>query len=272
MKPQSLATRLLITLLFFIPASAAFAQPDKPRVTSDEKAQQVIQRALQTVGGDRYLQVKTIISRGLFTNFIDGVSQIPTKFVDYVVYPDKERTEFSGGGARTVQTNIKGSGWIYDGAALTLKDQSPQQIEEFGIFVRVGLENLLRGGWREQGAKLTYGGRREAGVVGHRNEVVRLTYPDAFWVEYEFSADDGSPTKVLYERKHKNRDTEEIESVKEEDRLHKMITIDGVTVPFIIDHYSNKIQTSRIAYDTVEYNKPIADSLFTKPANIKAFK
>jgi hypothetical protein len=272
MKPQFLATRLLITLLFFIPASAAFAQPDKPQVTSDEKAQQVIQRALQTVGGDRYLQVKTIISRGLFTNFIDGVSQIPTKFVDYVVYPDKERTEFSGGGARTVQTNIKGSGWIYDGAALTLKDQSPQQIEEFGIFVRVGLENLLRGGWREQGAKLTYGGRREAGVVGHRNEVVRLTYPDEFWVEYEFSADDGSPTKVLYERKHKNRDTEEIESVKEEDRLHKMITIDGVTVPFIIDHYSNKIQTSRIAYDTVEYNKPIADSLFTKPANIKAFK
>jgi hypothetical protein len=272
MKPQSLATRLLIPLLFFTSASAAFAQPDKPQVSNDEKAQQVIQRALKTVGGDRYLQVKTIIGRGLFTNFIDGISQIPTKFVDYVAYPDKERTEFSGGGARTVQTNFKGGGWIYDGAALTLKDQTPQQIEEFRISVRVGLENLLRGGWREQGAKLTYAGRREAGVIGHRNEVVRLTYPDDFWVEYEFSVDDGSPARVLYQRQHKNRDTEEIESFSEEDRLHKMIAIDGVTVPFIIDHYSNKIQTARIAYDTVEYNKPIADSLFTKPANIKAFK
>jgi len=272
MTPQSLATRLLIPLLFLVPTSAAFAQPDKPKVPDDEKAQQVIQRALKTVGGDRYLQVKTIISRGLFTTFLDGVSQIPAKFVDYVVYPDNERTEFSGGGARTVQTNFKSGGWIYDGAALTLKDQTPQQIEEFRISVRVGLENLLRGGWREQGAKLTYVGRREAGVIGHRNEVLRLTYPDEFWVEYEFSADDGTPAKILYQRKHKNRDTEEIEAINEEDRLHKMITIDGVTVPFIIDHYSNKIQTSRIAYDTIEYNKPIADALFTKPANIKALK
>jgi hypothetical protein len=272
MKPQSLAKRLLVFLLLFIPASAAFAQSDQPKVSDDEKARQVVQRALKSVGGDRYLQVKTVTGRGLFTNFTDGVSQVPQKFIDYVVYPDKERTEFSGGGARTVQTNFKGGGWIYDAAALTLKDQTPQQLDEFRIAVRVGLENLLRGGWREQGAKLSYAGRREAGVIGHRNEAVRLTYPDDFWVEYEFSADDGSPAKILYERKHKNRDTEEIESFNEEDRLHKMIAIDGVTVPFIIDHYSNKIQTSRIAYDTVEYNKPIADSLFTKPANIKALK
>ena len=34
-------------------------------------------------------------------------------------------------------------------------------MEEFRISVRVGLENLLRGGWREQGAKLTYVGRRK---------------------------------------------------------------------------------------------------------------
>ena len=259
-------------MLLLIAGSVSFAQTDKAALTDDEKAQQVIQRALKAVGGDRYLQVKTVIGRGLFTNFADGVSQIPTKFIDYIVYPDKERTEFSGGGARTVQTNFKGGGWIYDGAALTLKDQTPQQLDEFNLTLRVGLENLLRGIWREQGARLTYAGRREAGIIGRRNEAVRLTFPDKFWVEYEFSADDGSPAKVLYERQHKNRDTEEIESVPEEDRLHKMITIDGVTIPFIIDHYINKIQTSRIAYDTVEYNKPIADSIFAKPANIKAVK
>jgi hypothetical protein len=51
-----------------------------------------------------------------------------------------------------------------------------------------------------------------------------------------------------------------------------MITLDGVMAPFVIDHYRNGTQTSRIAYDTVEYNKPIADSLFAKPANIKAIK
>jgi hypothetical protein len=155
---------------------------------------------------------------------------------------------------------------------LTLKDQTAPQLEEFTISTRVSTENLLHGWWKDQGAKLSYVGRRESGTIGRRNEVIRLTYPDGFWVEYEFSADEGSPAKVVYERKHKNRDTEEIESMNEEDRLHKPITIDGVTIPFIIDHYINKVQTSRIAYDTVEYNKPIAESLFAKPASIKAIK
>ena len=272
MKPQFLAKTLVFASLLFVSAHTSFAQDEKPAIADDEKVQQIVKRALQRVGGDRYLQLKTVTGRGYFTIFVDGVSQIPAKFVDYVVFPDKERTEFSGGGARTVQTNFKGGGWIYDGAALTLKDQTPQQIEEFQTTVRVGLENLLRGGWREHGAKLSYAGRRESGAIGRRNEAVRLTYPDGFWIEYEFSADDGSPARILYERKHKNRDTEEIESIDEEDRLHKLITIDGVTVPFIIDHYSNRVQTSRIAYDTVEYNKQIPDSLFAKPASVKAFK
>jgi len=271
MKPL-LLTKLLIAFLFFASASASLAQSEKSSPTDDEKAQQIVQRALKAVGGDRYLQIKTVIGRGFFTDYKDGVSQIPTKFVDYVSYPDKERTEFNGGGARIVQTNFRDGGWIYDGAALTLKDQNAQQLEEFKITMRVGLENLLHGWWREQGAKLTYGGRREAGVIGRRNEAVRLTYRDGFWIEYEFAADDGMPAKILYERKHKNRETEEVELTSEEDRLHKLITIGGIIAPLIIDHYLNKVQTSRIAYDTVEYNKPVPDTLFTKPASIKAIK
>src|SRR2546427_3556906 len=102
MKPLFVATRL-VTILLFI-SSASFAQSDKPSLSNDEKIQQVIQRASKVLGGDRYLQVKTVIGRGLFTNYADGVSQIPQKFVDYVVYPDKERTEFNGGRPRTVQT------------------------------------------------------------------------------------------------------------------------------------------------------------------------
>src|SRR5437762_8195497 len=270
MKPL-LLTKLLVAFLLFASASFSVAQSEKPSLTDDEKAQQIVQRAIKAVGGDRYLQIKTVIGRGFFTDYKDGVSQIPSKFVDYVSYPDKERTEFNGGGARIVQTNYRDGGWIYDGAALTLKDQTAAQLEDFKLTTRVTLENLLRGWWRERGATLSYVGRREA-TIGHRNETVRLTYGDGFSVDYEFSADDGTPAKVLYQRKQNNRDTEEEEIIKEEDRLHKMITVDGITSPFIIDHYRNGTQTSRIGYDTLEYNKPIADSLFAKPASVKAVK
>jgi hypothetical protein len=260
-----------LSLLIIFAVVSHPAQTEKPKVTTDEKAEQIIQRAVQAVGGDRYLNVQSIIGRGFFTDFKDGISQIPTKFVDYILYPDKERTEFTGGGTRIIQTNFRDGGWIFDGAAKTLKDQNAGQIEDFRLAMRTSVENLLRGWWRKQGATLSYAGRREAGV-GRRNETVRLTYPDGFWIEYEFAADDNLPAKVLYQRKHKKTDSDEMEDIPEEDRLHKPITIDGVIVPYVIDHFRNGVQTSRINYESVELNKTLPESLFAKPANIKAIK
>ena len=211
------------------------------------------------------------LGHGFFTDYKDGVPGIPIKFVDYIAYPDRERTEFNGGGARLIQSNNGDKGWIFDGAAQTLKDQNAGQVEDFRRSMRTSFENLLHGWWRKDGATLTYVGRREAGV-GRRNETVRLTYTDGFWIEYEFAAVDGSPAKVLYKSKQKKPDSDETESIAEEDRLFKPITVDGVVTPYITDHYRNGTQTSRINYDSVEFNKTLAEALFAKPANIKAVK
>jgi len=268
----SLVRRLAAISLLLISASlCCLAQADKPQSEPDDKAEAIVKRALQAVGGDRYLAVRTVIGRGFFTDYKDGVSGIPTRFVDYIVFPDRERTEFTGGGARQIQTNDHDKGWIYDGAALTLKDQNAVQLEDFRIAMRSSVDNLLRGWWRKAGGTLTYVGRREAGV-GRRNETVRLTYPDGFWIEYEFAATDGLPAKVLYQRKQKKADSDEFESIAEEDRIYKPITIDGVVAPYVLDHFRNGMQTSRINYESVEFNKTIADSIFAKPANIKALK
>ena len=260
----------LLSVILIFAAACCQAQTEKS-VPADEKAEKIVQKAIQAVGGGSYLNVKTVIGRGLFTEYKDGVSQIPKRFVDYISYPDRERTEFTGGGARIIQTNSGTNGWLFDGAAKTLKDQNAGQLEDFHFAMITSMENLLHGWWRQHGAVLSYVGRREAGLA-RRNETVRLTYPDGFWVEYEFSANEGLPSKVLYKRKHKKPDTEEIEEIAEEDRLQKPITIDGVITPFVIDHFRNGIQTSRINYESAEYNKPLADSLFAKPASIKAVK
>jgi hypothetical protein len=269
---RSLVSKLAsASLLLLLAAFAGAAQTEKPSPNPDEKAEKIVQRALQAMGGDRYLNVKTVIGRGFFTDYKDGVSGIPLRFVDYIVYPDKERTEFSGGGARQIQTNDRDKGWVFDSAAITLKDQTAEQLEDFRLATRTGVENLLRGGWRTQGAKLSYIGRREAGLA-RRNETVRLTYPDGFWIEYEFATDDGLPAKVLYQRKHKRPDTDEMDEIAEEDRLYKPITIEGIVAAYVIDHFRNGVQTSRINYESVEFNKTVPDSLFAKPANIKAVK
>ena len=128
------------------------------------------------------------------------------------------------------------------------------------------MDNLLRGWWRTEGAELSYVGRREAGLA-RRNEVVRLTYPDGFEAEFEFDAREWLPAKVVYKRQNA-----EGEMVEEEDRYAQFQQIGGARVPFIIDHYRAGVQSSRVNYDSVEFNRSVPDALFAKPADVKSVK
>ncbi len=246
-------------------------EPATKTTTPDAKAEAVVARGLEALGGNNYLNVKTVIGRGFYTAFHDGVSQLPARFLDYIAFPDRERTEFTGAGIKAIQTNVGDKGWLYDGATKSLSDMKEPQITDFKRSMRTTLENLLQGWWRKEGATLTYVGRREAGLA-KRNETVRLTYPDGYWIEYEFGARDGLPAKMIYKRTKKKPDSEETVETTEEDRLAKPITINGITAPWVIDHFVDNVQTSRINYESIEYNKPLPDSLFTKPENVKALK
>ncbi len=245
-------------------------KPDST-AAANEKSEQIIKRAIEVLGGASYLNVRTVVGRGFFTSYHEGISQLPARFLDYISYPDRERTEFTGGGIRTIQTNVGSTGWVFDGATKNISDQQGPQIEDFKRGLRTSVENLLRGWWQKEGGKVVYVGRREAGLA-KRNETVRLTYPDGFWVEYEFGAKDGMPAKIIYKRSRKNPDSGDVEETTEEDRLEKPITIDGVTAPWVIDHFVNGTQITRINYESIQYNQTLADALFAKPDNIKSIK
>jgi hypothetical protein len=260
---------LSLILLFCLGSICAYAQGEKAQAATqavEEKAEQIVQRSVEALGGSAYLKVRSTIGRGLFTQYKEGQSGIPSTFVDYIIYPDRERTEFKGPDGKIIQTNTGDTGWLYDGAAKSVKDMTKAQVDDFKRAIRSSVDYLLRGFWRKEGAKLSYVGRREAGLA-KRNEVVRLTYADGFTVDFEFGAKDYLPMKALYKRT--NADGEEL---SEEDRLAQHVKIDGVTIPFVIDHYITGAQTSRINYQSIEINSPIADALFARPANAKAVK
>jgi hypothetical protein len=269
--PRRSIFSLFVLVLF---CATGLAQQDsvaKPSPENASKAEAILNRAIEVLGGNAYLNVKTVVGRGFFTTFHDGMSQIPARFLDYISYPDRERTEFTGDGIRVIQTNTGDTGWLYDGATKTLSDMKGKQIEDFKRGMRTSVENLLHGWWKKENATLSYVGRREAGLA-RRNETVRLTYPDGFWIEYEFAAKEGLPAKVIYKTTKKKPDSDETEELTEEDRLLKPITIGGITAAWVVDHYINGAQTSRIGYESIEYNSPLADMLFAKPANIKSLK
>jgi hypothetical protein len=252
-------------------AIATFGQTTTPEVSVDEKSQQIIDKAVEVLGGQAYLNVNSVTGKGFFTTYAQGMSQIPAKFLDYIVYPDRERTEFTGAGIRTIQTNVADKGWVFDGAVKTINDQSSAQIDEFKRAMRTSLENLLRGWWKKEGGKIVYVGRREAGLA-KRNETIRLTFPNGFWIEYEFGAKDYLPAKMIFKRTRKNADSGDEEETNEEDRFFKFITMDGVNAPWVIDHFINGVQSSRVNYESIQYNQKIPDSLFAKPATVKEIK
>lgn len=241
--------------------TTAAAAPSKP----DERAEKVVAMAIEAAGGSAFLGVQTIIARGYFTRFLDGVSSPLTSFTDYLAFPDRERTEFKSEGIRTVQANTGATGWIFEGMTKKVSDMKPEQIKDFQIAMRTSIDNLLRGWWRREGAQLTYAGRREGGLA-KRNDAVRLTYADGFVVEFEFGAKDGRHYKTVYKRQNKEGD-----EVEEEDRMAKHLAVNGVMMPFVIDHFRAGVQSSRINYETIEFNRPIPDALFARPTDTKAF-
>ncbi len=243
------------------PAADKAAQDNK-----DEKAEQVIERAVAAMGGRAFLDVRTITSRGYTTPFQDGVATIPNSFTDYTVFPNRERTEFRSAGVRSIETYTGETGWIFDGMGKKLLDVTPAQVKNFRLVMRTSIDNILRGWWRADGAQLKYVGRREAGLA-RRNDVVRLTYADGFMVEFEFDAKNFLPAKTLYKKQNAEGD-----EVAEEDRYAQFLTINGVYVPFVIDHFSAGQQSNRVNYEAVEFNRAIADSLFARPTDIKALK
>ncbi len=257
-------TRKRVTLTFAIVFVVLAHVGALAQAKNDEAAEAVIKKAVTYLGGSNYLNVKTLYATGKFSMMRDGVIVSFQTFTDVIVYPDKERTEFKFNGVKNIQTNVGDTGWIFDGAAGVINVQNEKQIADFKRGMKVSLDNLLRGAWRGNGV-LTYVGKREA-TLGKRNDVIRLTFDDEFVVEYEFTAE-GTPVKAVY--KSVNADGEES---KEEDRYAQFVETGGIKAPYIVDHFSGGIQTSRINYITIEYNRNVPDSVFTKPTNPKDLK
>lgn len=247
--------------------TASFVTPffGQTNSAADDKAEAILSKAVQNLGGDSYLKATSQYGRGKYSVIKDGEVVSFQTFTDVIVYPNRERTEFKNAGAKSVQTNVGSTGWVFDGDTEKVKDQTEAQIHGFRNSLRVSLDNLLRGQWRHE-ATLSYAGKRPASL-GKRNDVLKLTYADdGLSVEFEFS-DDGLPAKAIYKRT--SADGEEI---AEEDHYAQFVSIGGIKAPFIVDHYTNGKQSSRINYESIEFNRSVPESIFAKPSSPKDLK
>jgi hypothetical protein len=265
------ATRLALLLALLIGSTASISMDARGAGGQDQdeadtvRAGELVRQAIRARGGDAYLNIKEAVSKGEFTPFQKGASTLPMNFLDYVVYPDKERTEFGKGGSRTVQTNMGNTGWVYQAETKLIKDQTEQQIKDYQQGARYDLDTLLRRGWKEPGAKLVYLGRREPWKDTF-SEAVRIEFSDGASATIHFDTRTKFPMAVEFKALTDNGPK------NEQVRYYQWIDYDGVKFPKVQDTYREGIQTSRVYYDSIIFNATIPPRVFEKPASPKEVK
>ncbi len=262
MKSLKLSTLILLiaTTAMVFNSSAQEQEENDPA-----KAAALVREAIAARGGDAYLNIRSVVSRGQYTAFEKGVSGDPVSFVDYVVHPGRERTEFGKGDTKLVQANSDGNGWVYDARQKMIRDQKEDQIKQFEQSARYDLDNLLRTASQKSGPKLVYLGRREA----WRNtfsEAVRVDFTDGSPATLHFDPHSKFPIMIEY------KTVGEEGTVNNEVRYYRWVDFSGVKFPTIQDSYRDGKQSNRVSFDTFIVNSSLPEKLFAKPSNIKEVK
>lgn len=254
---------LVLLLLLSVPAFAQKADPADP--ANLEKGKKLLQQTVEARGGASFLGFKTMEAQGQWTLYDQGASTIPTPFHDFLIIPDKERTEFGKGKKkdRKINVNVGNTGWVYDGEAETLKDQTDKQIKDFHDSRESDLDMLLRMAMQSKDAEVRYYGREET-RPGERADVISIKLKTIFLLLLDPYSK--LPSTLSYEK------TEEQGTARYEYRFNQYVPYDGVKFPNIVDLYKNGIQISRVNYQSIKLNVEIPETLFAKPANAKAVK
>jgi len=124
-----------------------------PRI--DPKAQQILDRVIQALGGPAFLKVKRLTTRGRLYSITDEVTSAFAPFESAVEYPDKRRFSY-GKNPPVILINDGDLAWELDRYGQT--SQPAEQAWRWKISNRYSLENLLRLRIHEPGILIQEGG------------------------------------------------------------------------------------------------------------------
>ncbi len=231
------------------------------RSQDEETIQKLFQDAIETMGGDTFLNVKDMTSEGQFFMFDnEGNSSGLIKFVDYTRLPDKSHREEGNRKSEleiTVFNLEKNEGWIYDPAKGT-REAKPEEMKDFKSAVKHSLDTIFRYRYKDPQNKLFYLGPGEGQEV--TLELVKMVDPDNDETTIYFDRISKLPAKIEY--REVNRRGIRVRYVDEYSQWHM---VQGVNTPLRYDTYLNGRRYVQSFVLKITYNTNIPDSFFAKP-------
>ena len=223
---------------------------------SAAKAKQLLQQAIETLGGNAYLNVKDVTCTGRLSQFgHSGELNGYETFIDYAKPPDKDRTENLP--KRNLIDVFNGDkGWVLDRGGVS--DAPETTLAKVADDQKKDIDNILRHRLNDKDIIFRYAGPdlvdlKEVDwveLVDKDNRTIRIAIAKATHLPVRKIVTTRDPNTRLR--------TEEVEYYS---LFHP---IDGVMTPFQITRDRNNIKVYQAFFDKCDYNTNIPDSFFTK--------
>ncbi len=227
-------------------APAASEQNTQAVRRVDPKAQELIDRAIQALGGPAFLRFKRLTTRGRIYAISEGITEGLAPFESFVEYPDKRR--FSYGKKKPVTLVNNGDrAWELDKYGQTL--QLPEQIQRWKLFSRYSLENLLRLRLREPGVLVQAGGSDFVDNVATR--IIDVIDAQGVQVRIYLNQRSSLPVRVAYRvQDPPTRDWEEFAEVYGDYKA-----IQEIQTPMHITRFLNGERVSETFRNSAQYDE-----------------
>jgi len=239
-------------------AAPANSRPSTLPVRIEPKAQQILDRTIQALGGAAFLNARTLTTHGTLGSGEAGI----VYFDSQVQFPDKRRLSYglAKKGKPIVVINNGDQGWEIDRMGTVTLDS--EDIRAWRFNNRYSLENIFRLRIREPGTLV-----QTAGVDFVDNVTVNVL--DMFdatenQIKLYLSTQTGLPVQISYRKWNAQiNDWDEYSDV-----YGNYATYQGIAVPKQISHLRNGRRVSEVFRDSAVFNETYPPAIFEDPSAV----
>jgi len=236
--------RLAFLVTIFALTTAAGAQTDKAAAT--------VRAMIDAMGGKSFLDVREIQATGKYFAFRADRATGSDAFLDYIQFPDKERTEMGTYRIKPTQINNGDAGWTVNDKKI--ESQSASEIKEFKAAFNTGFQYVARFVLAKPGLNMLLS---DSELVNfRRNDVIEFRDSGNFFRLY-IDQQSHLPTKLDVRRPG--------EPFFREEQFANWHTFQGIQTPLFIINLKDGEKTMEVRFDNVRYNSGLADGLFSPP-------
>jgi hypothetical protein len=214
-------------------------------------------QTVKALGGQAFLDVKDIHTKGRFYSFTRGELAGVDVFVDYIKFPDMERTEL-GSKNKSITMNRGKEGMKVEGKK-DPEEQTPGEVEEFIRSFKTSFDYVMRFVIHDRQTTIQ---KLPAEIIDFkRTDVLELRDPSKNRIRFYIDRETRLPVKMQVRR---NDDSK----IREEQYANWHV-FQGVNTPLLVSRYTDGIKIMEIRAESVAYNSDLPETLFTQLAQAK---